>query len=223
MRSARHSTRRVTVRSTCTASLITACRPSSIATAAPSSAWMRHERDLIWIGSGNLTLFGQRSSERPLSEVTYSMRRFFVGRAVAPTQTFEIPLATFQRRDLATGHHFDIWLRFDALDKVMGHGLFQTFAASQQPHLLDVARSIDGRLCGRISRADQRHFLAAAKLRLDRGGPVVHRRSFELCEVWHIKASIARAARHHDRASPQALIIANSQEIAFAVFNGSLA
>ncbi len=30
---------------------------------------MRHERELIWIGSGNLTLFGQRSStERPLSD-----------------------------------------------------------------------------------------------------------------------------------------------------------
>ena len=69
MRSARRSTRRVTVRCMCTASPITACRPSSIATAAPSSAWMRHERELIWIGSGNLTLFGQHSStERPLSD-----------------------------------------------------------------------------------------------------------------------------------------------------------
>ena len=29
---------------------------------------MRHERELILIGSGNLTLFGQRSSERPLSD-----------------------------------------------------------------------------------------------------------------------------------------------------------
>jgi hypothetical protein len=28
----------------------------------------RHERELILIGSGNLTLFGQRSSERPLSD-----------------------------------------------------------------------------------------------------------------------------------------------------------
>ena len=60
---------RATVRCTCTASPITASRPSSIATAARSSAWMRHERELIWIGSGNLTLFGQSSStERPLSD-----------------------------------------------------------------------------------------------------------------------------------------------------------
>src|SRR3982074_810945 len=49
-------------------------------------------------------------------------------------------------------------------------------------------------MSGRITRADQRYFLTAAKLRLDRGGPVVHRRSFELCEIWQIKASIARAA-----------------------------
>jgi hypothetical protein len=42
--------------------------PSSASTIAPSSAWMRHERELILIGSGNLTLFGQRSSKRPLSD-----------------------------------------------------------------------------------------------------------------------------------------------------------
>ena len=93
------------------------------------------------------------------------------------------------------------------------------FAAHQQPHLLGVAREIDRGLSSRIARPDQRHFLTAAKLRLDRRRPVVDGRSFEFAEIWQIKTTITRSARQHHGARLQGLVIANAQDVASAVFN----
>src|SRR6202167_104115 len=95
-------------------------------------------------------------------------------RASAPAYSFENAFAAFESRDFGLGQDLDIRLRFDPLNKVAGHGPFQTFATCQEPHLLYLAREIDGGLSRRITRADERHFLPAAKPRLDRRGPVMH-------------------------------------------------
>src|SRR5271169_5636675 len=54
-------------------------------------------------------------------QMTYRATRFLVARAVAPAHRFEIAVTTFQRRYFGLRQHLDIRLRFDALDKVIGH------------------------------------------------------------------------------------------------------
>ncbi len=87
----------------------------------------------------------------------------------------------------------------DAVDEVARHAGVEARAAHDQPHLRDLARQVHHGLTGGVAGADQRHLLAGAELRLERRGPVVDARAFEVVEVREVEAAVAGAARDHRR------------------------
>ena len=72
------------------------------------------------------------------------MKPFLSACAITPTRTFQITIATFERRDLGARQHLDIGLRIDALDEIVRHARLEALPASDQPHFSHVGCEIDG-------------------------------------------------------------------------------
>lgn len=96
------------------------------------------------------------------------------------------------------GVQHDIWQRRDAINELARHRALEALAAHDEVKTLDLRREEDNRLSSRIAAAHQRHILALAQSRVDRGGPIGDAGALQVGKLADVRATISGPGRHDD-------------------------